>query len=172
MHSLHQAASDAKGQHEESIALYKEHNARLQDKVRLSSAEISKGNTIIAKLQSDCRELKSKLRLKAAVMLQQQEHAAQKHAELDSTEKVAAELRTQAAELRADKERAEIAVLQGYLPQRLSEDETRAAVEKAIADTGASSKADLGKVIKAVMAAHKGQVDGKQVQRLIAEMLS
>ena len=72
----------------------------------------------------------------------------------------------------ADKERAEIAVLQGYLPQQLSEDETRAAVEKAIADTGASSKADLGKVIKAVMAAHKGQVDGKQVQRLIAEMLS
>jgi uncharacterized protein YqeY len=45
-------------------------------------------------------------------------------------------------------------------------------VEKAIADTGASSKADLGKVIKAVMAAHKGQVDGKQVQRLIAELLS
>lgn len=72
----------------------------------------------------------------------------------------------------ADKERAEIEVLQGYLPQQLSEDETRAAVERAIADTGASSKADLGKVIKAVMAAHKGQVDGKQVQRLIAELLS
>jgi uncharacterized protein YqeY len=72
----------------------------------------------------------------------------------------------------ADKERAEIEVLQGYLPQQLSEAETRAAVEKAIADTGASSKADLGKVIKAVMAAHKGQVDGKQVQRLIAELLS
>lgn len=71
----------------------------------------------------------------------------------------------------AKKERAEIAVIEGYLPQGLSEEETRAAVERAIAETGAASKADIGKVMKAVMAAHKGQVDGKAVQQLAARLL-
>lgn len=45
--------------------MYKENNARLQEKLRASAAEIVKGNSIIAKLQSECRELKSKLKLKA-----------------------------------------------------------------------------------------------------------
>ena len=71
----------------------------------------------------------------------------------------------------AEKEEAEIRVIEGYLPQQLGEAETRAAVEKAVADTGAASKQDLGKVMKAVMAAHKGVVDGKTVQRLAAELL-
>lgn len=71
----------------------------------------------------------------------------------------------------AEKERAEIAVIEGYLPKGLSEEETQAAVERAIAETGAASKADIGKVMKAVMAAHKGQVDGKAVQQLAARLL-
>ena len=71
----------------------------------------------------------------------------------------------------ADKEEAEIAVLEGYLPQMLDEAATIAAVEAAIAETGASEKCDLGKVMKAVMAAHKGLVDGKLVNRLAGERL-
>lgn len=71
----------------------------------------------------------------------------------------------------AEKEEAEIAVLEGYLPTMLDEAATAAAVEAAIAETGASAKADLGKVMKAVMAAHKGLVDGKLVNRLAAERL-
>jgi uncharacterized protein YqeY len=74
------------------------------------------------------------------------------------------------AELAA-KERREIEVLSRYLPRQLSEDETRALVEGAIAETGAASKRDLGKVMKAVMAGHRGEVDGKLVQRLAAELL-
>jgi uncharacterized protein YqeY len=74
------------------------------------------------------------------------------------------------AELAA-KERREIEVLSRYLPRQLSEDETRARVEGAIAETGAASKRDLGKVMKAVMAGHRGEVDGKLVQRLAAELL-
>jgi hypothetical protein len=74
------------------------------------------------------------------------------------------------AELAA-KERAEIAVIEGYLPQQLSEADTRAAVERAIAEVGATSKLDMGKVIKVVMGAHKGQVDGKAVQQLVSQML-
>ena len=71
----------------------------------------------------------------------------------------------------AAKERAEIEVIQHYLPRQLGEDETRTVVGAAIEKTGATSKADLGKVMKAVMAEHKGQVDGKAVQRIAAELL-
>ena len=71
----------------------------------------------------------------------------------------------------ADKEEAEIAVLEDYLPQMLDEAATIAAVEAAIAETGASEKCDLGKVMKAVMAAHRGLVDGKLVNRLAGERL-
>jgi uncharacterized protein YqeY len=70
-----------------------------------------------------------------------------------------------------DKERAEIAVIERYLPQRMSDDDVRAVVERTIREVGASSKADLGKVMKAVMAAHQGQVDGKAVQRIAGELL-
>lgn len=68
-------------------------------------------------------------------------------------------------------ERAEIAVIEGYLPQQMDEDATKAAVEAAIAETGAASKADLGKVMKHVMAAHKGTVDGKLVSRFAGQLL-
>src|SRR6266404_3354583 len=53
----------------------------------------------------------------------------------------------------ADKEQAEIAVLQGYLPAEASEADVAAAVEKAVAETGAASAKDMGKVMKAAMAA-------------------
>jgi uncharacterized protein YqeY len=71
----------------------------------------------------------------------------------------------------AAKERAEIAVIERYLPQRLSEDDVRALVERTIRDVGATTKTDLGKVMKAVMAAHQGKVDGKAVQRIAGELL-
>lgn len=70
-----------------------------------------------------------------------------------------------------ERERAEIEVVRRYLPAELSEEDVRAVVERTIAEVGASSRADLGKVMKAVMAAHKGSVDGKLVQRLAADML-
>ena len=72
----------------------------------------------------------------------------------------------------ADKERAEIGVLQRYLPTMLSEDATRALVQQAIAKLGVTAKKDLGQVMKAVLAEHKGQVDGKLVQKLATELLS
>ena len=71
----------------------------------------------------------------------------------------------------AEKERAEAAVLQGYLPQTLSEDETRDVVRRLAAELGISGKADLGRLMKAVMAEHKGRVDGKLVNRVAAELL-
>lgn len=71
----------------------------------------------------------------------------------------------------AEKEEAEIAVLEGYLPQQMDEAATASAVEAAIAESGAEGKGDIGKVMKAVMAKHKGLVDGKLVNRLASDRL-
>jgi len=75
------------------------------------------------------------------------------------------------AELAA-KERREIEILTGYLPAQLSEDETRALVQRVVAETGAASKRDLGRVMKGVLAGHKDVVDAKLVQRIAGELLA
>ena len=64
----------------------------------------------------------------------------------------------------ADKEQAEIGILNAYLPASASDEEIAAAVTTAIAETGATSAKDMGKVMKAVMAGLAGKtVDGKKV---------
>jgi hypothetical protein len=72
----------------------------------------------------------------------------------------------------SDRERAEIGVIQRYLPKLLGEAETKAIVQQAIAKLGLTSKKDLGQVMKAILADHKGLVDGKLVQRLAGEVLT
>jgi hypothetical protein len=66
----------------------------------------------------------------------------------------------------------ELAALEVYLPKQLSDEELSAAVDKAIADVGATSMADMGKVMQAVLAAHTGQVDGKKASGLVRSKLS
>ncbi len=66
----------------------------------------------------------------------------------------------------AGKERAEIGVLKAYLPAEISDEEIAAAVAKAVEETAAASPKDMGKVMKAAMAALAGSgkaVDGKRV---------
>ena len=66
------------------------------------------------------------------------------------------------------KERAEIAVLETYLPPAVSAEELEAAVTQAMAETGATGPKDMGKVMKAVMALLAGKtVDGKKVNELV-----
>lgn len=72
----------------------------------------------------------------------------------------------------ADKEQAEIDVIEGYLPEQMSEDDVRGAVRAAIESTGAKSKKDMGMVMKALMAEHKGRIEGKVAQRFVGELLS
>jgi uncharacterized protein YqeY len=73
----------------------------------------------------------------------------------------------------ADKEQAEIAILNTYLPAAASDDEIAAAVAQAISETGASSAKDMGKVMKAAMAALAGKtVDGKKVSEAVKAKLS
>lgn len=71
----------------------------------------------------------------------------------------------------ADKEEEEAAILRVYLPQMLEGDALRAAVKQAVQEASAQSIKDLGKVMKALMAAHPGLVDGKMAQLLIREQL-
>ena len=71
----------------------------------------------------------------------------------------------------AAKEKAELTVLEKYLPAQLSEDEVRAIVREVIASTGASSKADLGKVMGALMPKTKGKADGGMVNKIVQELL-
>lgn len=71
----------------------------------------------------------------------------------------------------AEVEKAERAFLQKYLPAQLSEAEVSAIVKAVIAETGATSKKDMGKVMKETMARTKGQADGKLVSRLVGAAL-
>lgn len=75
----------------------------------------------------------------------------------------------------AAKEKAEIAIIEGYLPRALSPEEIEATVREAIAETGAASPKDMGKAMKAAMArfqAQKQRADGKLVNAAITRILS
>lgn len=72
----------------------------------------------------------------------------------------------------AEQEELELAVLQTFLPAQLDEDEIRALVEAAVAETGACSMRDMGKVMKVVTARTVGRADGRQVSELVKARLS
>ncbi len=72
----------------------------------------------------------------------------------------------------AEKEEAEIKIVEAYLPAALPESEIEAAVAAAIAETGATSAKDLGKVMKAAMARLAGKnADGKRVNEIARKKL-
>jgi len=73
----------------------------------------------------------------------------------------------------ADKEQAEIAIIEAYLPQSASQEEIDQAVVAAIAETGASSMKDMGGVMKAAMAKLAGKsADGKMVSETVKAKLT
>jgi uncharacterized protein YqeY len=71
----------------------------------------------------------------------------------------------------AEVERAELLVIEQYLPQQLGEDEVRTIVAEAIASTGASGASDLGKVMGAIMPQIKGRFDGAKVRPIVQDLL-
>ena len=70
-----------------------------------------------------------------------------------------------------EKESAELAVLEAYLPERLSDEELAALVDAAIAETGATSPRQMGDVMKALMPKLRGRADGGQVSALVKSKL-
>jgi len=71
----------------------------------------------------------------------------------------------------AEKESQELEILKSYLPPALSNEEIVAIVNEAIAEVGAQTKRDMGKVMKVVMEKVRGRADGKTVSQVVAEQL-
>ncbi len=72
----------------------------------------------------------------------------------------------------AKKEEEEIAVIEKFLPKQMSADEIKAALTTIIAETGASSPADMGKVMGAATKQLAGKADGKTISALVRELLA
>ena len=72
----------------------------------------------------------------------------------------------------AVKEQQEITIIENFLPQQLSAEELKSAVEKIITEVGASSPADLGKVMGVASKALAGKADGKTISGIVKELLS
>lgn len=70
-----------------------------------------------------------------------------------------------------DKEKAELSILETYLPKQMGEDEIGKLVEETIGEIGASSPADMGKVMSALMPKTKGKADGGMVSKIVKEKL-
>jgi uncharacterized protein YqeY len=69
-------------------------------------------------------------------------------------------------------EEQEAALIEGYLPEQLSDDELHAIVGDAVAETGASSPKEMGRVMSVVMERVQGRADGKRVSALVKEKLT
>jgi uncharacterized protein len=74
-------------------------------------------------------------------------------------------------DLAAGEER-EAALIEGYLPAQMSDDELHAIVGDAVAETGASSAKEMGRVMSLVMGRVRGRADGKRVSALVKEKLT
>ncbi|MFL5742830.1 MAG: GatB/YqeY domain-containing protein [Flavisolibacter sp.] len=72
----------------------------------------------------------------------------------------------------AQKEQEEIAVIERFLPKQMDSEELRSELKKIISETGASSPADMGKVMGAATKKLAGRADGKTISALVKEMLA
>lgn len=72
----------------------------------------------------------------------------------------------------AEKEAAELAIIEAYLPAQLSDDDVSTVIDEIIAKVGASSPRDMGKVMGPAMKELKGKADGKKVQALVKSKLA
>lgn len=72
----------------------------------------------------------------------------------------------------AASEETEAELIEGYMPQQLSDDELHAIVGDVVAESGASSPKEMGKVMAAVMPQVKGRADGRRVSAVVQEKLT
>jgi uncharacterized protein YqeY len=71
----------------------------------------------------------------------------------------------------AAKEQSEMEILKAYLPPELSDEEIESGLREIVAATGATSKKDMGKVMKEATVRYKGRVDGKKIQEIVGRLL-
>src|SRR4051812_11023887 len=72
----------------------------------------------------------------------------------------------------ADAEEREASIIEAYMPAQISDEELRAIVGDVVAESGASSPREMGKVMSAVMPQVKGRADGKRVSAVVQELLT
>jgi uncharacterized protein YqeY len=147
--------------------------------------EVSLSDKLVADMKEAMKQ-KDKVRLATIRMVR----AAQKEAEIDHHKELddqeLTEIIVRQVKIRKDAlpeyEKAnrvetvqqlqeEIEVLQGYLPEQLSEDEIRDLIRETIKKTGAKGPQDMGKVMKDLMPGLKGRADGKIINQLVKEIL-
>jgi uncharacterized protein YqeY len=131
---------------------------------------------VTASLKAGDRERAGALRLIASEL-----QKAAKEGKADEVEVLQRERkrRLEAAEAYRDAERTDLAeaeereasIIEAYMPQQLSDEELRAIVGDAVAESGASSPKDMGKVMSAVMPQVRGRADGKRVSAMVQELL-
>jgi uncharacterized protein len=132
----------------------KERDAERRDALRL----------ILSSLRSAEKELQRPLHDEEELQVLQRER--KKRIEAAET------FRTAGREEQADAEEAELEVLEEFMPEPLSEEELEEIVDDAIAETGATSLRDLGRVMADVMPQIAGRADGSAVSQLVREKLA
>lgn len=136
-----------------------------------------------AMLARDSNALTSLRAVKAAILLAKTAEGAKEELSTDDEIKIVQKLvkqRKDSLEIfekqnrpdLAEKERQEIAVIEKYLPAQLSPEALKAELQKIITETGASSPADMGKVMGMATKALAGKADGKAISALVKELLA
>ncbi|MDI6892355.1 MAG: GatB/YqeY domain-containing protein [Actinomycetota bacterium] len=92
--------------------------------------------------------------------------------EVKKWEEAAAEYKRVGRAAQASREEAEADILRVYLPPQLSEEEIRDIVRETIAEVGALSLKDMGRVMGAIMPKVRGRADGKLVNEIVKELLA
>jgi len=137
----------------------------------------------VAMKSKDAQALQALRSVKSAILLAQTESGAKEEldekAELALLQKLVKQRKDSAAiykeqnrEDLAAPELAEAAVIEQFLPAQLSDEEVTKLVEEAIAQTGASSMADMGKVMGIVSGKAAGRADGKTISTIVKKKLS
>jgi uncharacterized protein YqeY len=139
---------------EELSKAMRERDAERRDTLRL----------ILSSLQSAQKELQRELQEQEELQVLQRERKRRSEA--------AEAFRTGGAEDRAEQEDRELAVIEEFMPEQLSEEELESIIDDVLAECGATSMRDLGRVMADVMPQVAGRADGSQVSQLVREKLA
>ena len=139
---------------EELSTAMRERDAERRDALRL----------ILSSLQSTQKELQRELQDEEELQVLQRERKRRTEA--------ATAYRDAGATEKAEQEEAELAVIEEFMPEPLSEEELETIIDDVIAECGATSLRDLGRVMKDVVPQVAGRADGGQVSQLVREKLA
>lgn len=136
----------------------------------LKEAQLARDEVKVSTLRLLLSEIKN-AEISKGENLQDSDIVAVLQREVKKRKEAAAAFKVGGREQQAQKEELEAKVLEGYLPQQLPIEELTKIVQEAINEVGATSIADMGKVMGVVMGKVKGQADGGTVSSLVKERL-